>query len=144
MTRVNRPHVPAGILRAAVLVGLQGAALLVVAGVLVVRAVDGAGPSPGLGFGLAGWFAAFGAALVAAGVALGRGRRGGRGPATIAQLLFLPVAFYLLTAAQVAAGLALGALVGVTLSQLYSAASAAWMEAQYVPLPEDEGPAPTR
>lgn len=130
------PSIPPSIRRAGVLVALQGAALVVVAAVLTVRA---AGRGDGVsGYGLALWFVVLGGGLLAAGVALGRGRRGGRGPATIAQVLLGPVAYYLLTSGQPLVGLALGALAALTLGQLFSRSSAQWMDAQYLPLPSHD------
>ena len=49
----------------------------------------------GSGFGNAAWFALIGAALLAAGWALWTGRRWGRGIAVFAQLLLLPVTWYI-------------------------------------------------
>jgi hypothetical protein len=46
-------------------------------------------------FGTAAWFVIFGGAVLAAGLALWTGRRWGRGVAVFAQLLLLPVAWYL-------------------------------------------------
>ena len=47
------------------------------------------------GFGNAAWFALVGAAVLAAGWALWTGRRWGRGIAVFAQLLLLPVTWYI-------------------------------------------------
>ena len=72
------------------LVGLQGAAGVVVAiGILVSG-------STGLALVLATavWFAGFGVALLAVGVSLVRGRRGARTPAIVAQILLLGVSWY--------------------------------------------------
>ncbi|MQA14093.1 MAG: hypothetical protein GEV09_07945 [Pseudonocardiaceae bacterium] len=75
------------------MVGLQGTVGVVVALVLSVRAIAGYG---GLGVTLAtaGWFAICGAALLGACTALWRGAHGARGPAVVAQLLLLGVAWY--------------------------------------------------
>ena len=80
--------------RAAVLVGLQGTAGVVAAVVFVVRGLRGADQHVVSGFGNAMWFGVFGAALVAAGWALWTGKRGARGVAVYAQMLLLPVSWY--------------------------------------------------
>ena len=85
--------VPAAVRRAGVIVGLEGVAALVVAVVLVVLGFAGADQK--LAFGTAGWFVLVGGALLAAGWALWGGRRWGRGLAVFAQLLLLPVAWYM-------------------------------------------------
>jgi hypothetical protein len=86
---------PPAVRRAAVLVGLQGALLLAGAAVFVVRGVAGADQSIVSGFGNAAWFAAIGSGVLAGAWALWTGRRWGRGPAVFAQLLILPVTWYL-------------------------------------------------
>ena len=87
---------PASVRHAAVVVSLEGAALVVVALTLAVRHLGGVEDQPWLsGYGTAGWFAIMGAAVLAAGWALWTGRRWGRGIAVFAQLLLLPVAWYM-------------------------------------------------
>lgn len=92
--REARPA-PASVRGAGVIVALQGAAGLVVAAVLVVRALAGADQRAANGFGTAVWFFLVGAAVLAAGWGLLRGKRGGRGFAVFVQLLALPIAWYL-------------------------------------------------
>lgn len=75
---------------AGLLVGLQG-----VLGVVVAAGLLGGGstgPMPTLATAV--WFAGFGAALIAVGVHLIRGRRGARTPAVVAQILLLGVCWY--------------------------------------------------
>ncbi len=74
---------------------LEGAAALIAAVVFVVRAFAGADQHVVSGFGNAAWFAVIGAAVLAAGWALWTGRRWGRGIAVFAQLLLLPVTWYI-------------------------------------------------
>ena len=76
------------------IVGLQGAAALVLAAVLVVRRLAGADQHVVNGLGTALWFALIGGGVLAAGWALAVGKRWGRGPAVFTQLLLLPVAWY--------------------------------------------------
>lgn len=82
--------------QAGVVVALEGATLLLVAIVLVVRhllwTVDPAWLSA---YGTAGWFTVMGSAVLAAGWALWTGRRWGRGIAVFANLLLLPIAYYM-------------------------------------------------
>ena len=86
--------VPPTVRRAAVLVGLQGAIGVGAATVFVVRGLRGADQHVVSGFGNAMWFGVFGAALLAAGWALWTGKRGARGVAVYAQMLLLPVSWY--------------------------------------------------
>jgi hypothetical protein len=78
----------------------QGVAALVMAAVLVVRAVAGADQHVVNGLGTAGWFVVVGGVVLAAGRALALGKRWGRGLAVFSQLLLLPVAWYLAVGSQ--------------------------------------------
>jgi glucose dehydrogenase len=89
---VSNP-VPAAVRRAGVVVAIEGTAALVVAVVLVGLGFGGGDKK--VAFGTAGWFALVGGAVLAAGWALWSGRRWGRGLAVFAQLLLLPVAWYM-------------------------------------------------
>jgi len=90
---ITRP--PASVRGAGLIVGAQGATGLVVAAVLLIRAIAGADQKVANGFGTALWFVVAGGAVLAAGWALLVGRRWGRGLAVFTQLLLLPVAWYL-------------------------------------------------
>ena len=96
MTVWRRKHTasPPTVRRAAALVGLQGALGVIGAVVFLVRATAGADGHIVNGFANAGWFALFGAALLGAAWALWTGRRWGRGIAVFAQMLLLPVSWY--------------------------------------------------
>ena len=85
---------PPSVRRAAALVGVQGAVGVVAAVVLVVRGLRGADQHIVNGFGTAAWFAVIGAALLAGAWALWNGRRWARGIAIYAQMLLLPVSWY--------------------------------------------------
>ena len=65
------------------------------AAVLLFRGLGGADQRVVNGFGTAAWFAVAGGAVLAAGCGLLVGRRWGRGLAVFAELLLLPVAWYL-------------------------------------------------
>jgi PGF-CTERM protein len=77
------------------LVAAEGVAAVAIAVALVVRGLAGADQHVVNGFGTAIWFVLVGGAVLAAGWALLTGRRWGRGLAVFAQLLLLPVAWYL-------------------------------------------------
>lgn len=85
---------PLTVRRAAVLVGLQGAAGVVAAVVFVIRGLAGADRHIVDGFGNAAWFGLLGGSVLAAGWALWTGRRWGRGLAVFAQMLILPATWY--------------------------------------------------
>ena len=85
---------PTTVRRAAALVGLQGVAGVAAALLFVVRGIAGADRHIVDGFGNAAWFGIFGAVLLAAGWSLWTGRRWGRGIAIYAQMLLLPVSWY--------------------------------------------------
>ena len=89
------PPPPSAVRRAGFIVAAQGLAALVMAAVLVVRAVAGADQRVVNGLGTALWFLLLGGTVLAAGRALVVGRRWGRGLAVFIQLLLLPVAWYL-------------------------------------------------
>ncbi|BCO37265.1 hypothetical protein JMUB5695_03599 [Mycobacterium heckeshornense] len=79
---------------AGLIAALQGAAGVAVAAVLVVRALAGADQHVVNGVGTAAWFLLLGGGVLAAGWALLRGKRWGRGFTVFIQLLLLPVAWY--------------------------------------------------
>jgi peptidoglycan/LPS O-acetylase OafA/YrhL len=123
---------PTTVRRAAVVVSLQGAALVVVAVVVVVRHLAGVEDQPWLsGYGTAGWFAVMGSAVLAAGWALWTGRRWGRGIAVFAQLLLLPVAWYMAVGShQWLYGIPVALVALVTLALLFSPSALRWLGAQ--------------
>jgi peptidoglycan/LPS O-acetylase OafA/YrhL len=113
-------------------VSLEGAALVVVAVVVVVRHLAGVEDQPWLsGYGTAGWFAVMGSAVLAAGWALWTGRRWGRGIAVFAQLLLLPVAWYLAVGShQWLYGIPVALVALATLALLFSPSALRWLGAQ--------------
>jgi hypothetical protein len=133
---------PSIVRQAAVVVALEGAALVGVAAVLVVRHVAGVEDQPWLsGYGTAGWFALMGAGVLAAGWALWTGRRWGRGIAVFAQLLLLPVAWYMGPGSQrwlFAVPIGLVAL--ATLALLFSPSTLQWLGAQDSASADNSGP----
>jgi hypothetical protein len=133
---------PSIVRQAAVVVALEGVALVGVAAVLVVRHVAGVEDQPWLsGYGTAGWFAVMGAGVLAAGWALWTGRRWGRGIAVFAQLLLLPVAWYMGFGSQrwlFAVPIGLVAL--ATLALLFSPSTLQWLGAQDSASADNSGP----
>src|SRR6201988_5021652 len=127
MTR--RLRAPKAVRQAAVVVSLEGAALVAVAAVLVVRHLAGAEDQPWLsGYGTAGWFVIMGAGVLAAGWALWTGRRWGRGIAVFVQLLLLPVAWYMAVGShQWLLGIPVGIVALATLALLFSPATLQWL-----------------
>jgi hypothetical protein len=119
---------------AGLIVAVQGAAALAVAAVLVLRALTGAHQEAVNGYGTAAWFALFGAGVLAAGWALLRGRRLGRGIAVFVNLTLLPVAWYLAVGSH---RWGYGAVVGVAavavLAALFSPAALRWAAQRPVP-----------
>ena len=113
------------------LVALEGVAGLGAAVAFVVRGLAGADQSTVSGFGNAAWFAIVGAALLAAGRALWTGRRWGRGVAVIAQLLLLPVTWYIAVGShQWLYGIPIAVVALATLALLFSPSALQWLGAQ--------------
>jgi peptidoglycan/LPS O-acetylase OafA/YrhL len=113
------------------LVALEGVAGLVAAVVYVVSGF--AGPDePGLNkFGTAAWFAIIGGGVLTAGWALWTGRRWGRGIAVFAQLLLLPVAWYMAVGSQQwLYGIPVALVAAATLVLLFSRSTLEWLGAQ--------------
>jgi hypothetical protein len=123
----KQPAAPAAVRGAGVIVAVQGAAALVVAVVLVVRAIAGADQRMVNGMGTAAWFILVGGVVLAAGRALVLGRRWARGLAIFTQLLVLPVAWYLAVGShQPAFGIPLAILALAVLVLLFTPAAVRW------------------
>ena len=123
---------PTAVRQAAIAVSLEGAALVVVAVVLVARHLAGAHDQAWLsGYGTAGWFAIMGSAVLAAGWALWSGRRWGRGIAVFAQLLLLPVSWYMAVGShRWLYGIPVALVALATLALLFSPSALKWLGAQ--------------
>ncbi|CAJ1501610.1 hypothetical protein MU0083_002726 [[Mycobacterium] kokjensenii] len=118
---------PRAVYGAGLIVAVQGAVAWVVAAILVLRALAGADQHSANGYATAGWFALLGAAVSAAGWALLRGRRFGRGIAVFANLILLPVAWYLgVGSHRWGYGVVVGAAALVVLLALFSPAALRW------------------
>jgi hypothetical protein len=123
---------PSTVRQAAVVVSLEGAVLVAVGVLMVVRHLAGVQDQPWLsGYGTAAWFAIMGAGVLAAGWALWTGRRWGRGIAVFAQLLLLPVAWYMGVGSQRwLFGIPVGLVALATLALLFSPSALQWLGAQ--------------
>lgn len=118
---------PRAVRGAGLIVAVQGAAGLAVAATLVVRAVAGADQRVVNGYGTAAWFALVGAAVLAAGWGLLRGRRLGRGIAVFVNMTLLPVAWYLgVGSHRWGYGVLVGAAAVAVLAALFSPAALRW------------------
>lgn len=113
------------------IVAVQGIAGVLAAVVYVVTGIRG-GDEPGLNmFGTAAYFVIIGGAVLAAGRALWTGRRWGRGVAVFAQLLLLPVAWYLAVGSgQWIYGIGVAIVALITLVLLFSPSAVQWLSAQ--------------
>ena len=131
---------PATVRYAAILVAIEGIAAAVIVVVLAIRGF--AGGDAKVAFGTAGWFAIIGAAVLAAAWALWNGRRWGRGIAVFAQLLLLPVTWYIAVGShQWRYGVPLAIVALATLVLLFSPSALQWLSSQAPEGPEDpEGP----
>jgi hypothetical protein len=94
--------------------------------VLVVRGVGGANQGIVNGFGTAGWFAIMGGAVVAAGCSLIAGKRWGRGLVVFANLLLLPIAWYVIRSHQPVYAVAVGVVAVGALALLFSPSAMHW------------------
>jgi peptidoglycan/LPS O-acetylase OafA/YrhL len=121
---------PATVRQAGVVVALEGVALVVVAAILVARAIGGAHEKAISGYGTAVWYVVMGAAVFAAGWALWTGRRWGRGLAVFAQLLLLPIAWYVAVGSQQwAYGVPVALVAAGVLALLFSPSALQWASA---------------
>ena len=128
LVKAERPAAgpPRQVRLAGVLVGVQG---LVAVGFAVALGLRSFAPGVGVGsvLGEAGYFVLIGAALVAVGVGLVRGRRWARTPAIVTQLLLLPVVYSLIgPSRQLVLGIISGVFVGATFMLLISERSREW------------------
>jgi hypothetical protein len=92
-------------------------------------------------FGTAAWFAIIGGVVLAAGWALWTGRRWGRGVAVFAQLLLLPVSWYIAVGSnQWLYGIPVGVVALVTLGLLFSPSAVQWLGGQDSARADNSGP----
>ncbi|GAA14001.1 hypothetical protein BPODLACK_01124 [Gordonia sp. YY1] len=110
--------------------GLVGVAVAVI---LVIRGLAGHEETAISGYGTAIWFGIIGGGVLVGGVALLAGRRWGRSIAMVAQILLLPVAYYLYTSGWpvFSVPLALAAIAGLVM--LFSPAAVRWLAGDLEP-----------
>ncbi|KAA1251418.1 hypothetical protein F0Q45_04540 [Mycobacterium simiae] len=121
-------RVPLTVRGAGLIVAAQGAAALVMAAILVVRCLAGADQRVVNGLGTAVWFALVGGGVLAAGCALAAGQRWGRGLSVFAQLLLLPVAWYLTVGShRPACGIPVAIIACTVLVLLFSPSTLRWV-----------------
>lgn len=108
-------------------VGLEGLAGLSFAVALLVRGLRVAA-TPGVNpFGMAGYFAVIGGGVLAAGIGLLLGRRWGRTPAVVMQLLLIGTAWYAIDgASRWAIGVPVAVVCLAVLVLLFAGPSRAW------------------
>ena len=136
----HRSIVPPTVRVAGSLVVLEGAVAIGFAVYSVVRALSGThDQSVTNGYGLALWLGILFGGVLAAGIALLRGKRWGRAVAVVAQLLLLPVAWSLLTDShQVVLGIVLSVIVLPALVLLFAPPTTTWLAEDYAPDAEPE------
>jgi hypothetical protein len=119
---------PATVRQAGAVVALEGAAAVLVAAALIVRHLAGTEDPPWLsGYGTAALFAIMGGAVLGAGWALWTGRRWGRGLAVFAQLLLLPIAWYMaVDSGRLGYGVPVGLVAVAVLGLLFSPSALQW------------------
>ena len=106
----------------------QGAGAVLAAVLFVIRGLTGADQHVVNGFGTGATIAVLGAAVLAAGWALWNGRAWGRGLAVFAQLLLLPVAWYMgVGSHQWGYAIPLAVLAAAILVLLFSPATLQWL-----------------
>lgn len=119
---------PPTVRQAAAIVLFEGSAALLMTIVYLVSGFSDA-EADGLNrFGTAGWFAIMGGGVIVAGRALWTGRRWGRGIAVFANLLLLPVAWYLAVGSgQWGYGIPVAVLAVYALVLLFSPSALEWL-----------------
>jgi peptidoglycan/LPS O-acetylase OafA/YrhL len=131
VTEAPEPQVQPPVVRyAGFIVLAEGIILLIVAAVLVVLALTGGTDKHTDGFnayGTAGWFAIMGAGVTAGGRALITDRRWGRGIGVFANLLLLPVAYYIFTSHQIAYAIPVALVALTVLGMLFSPSAVQWV-----------------
>lgn len=113
------------------LAALQGLVGVGIAVVLVGVGVTRHGRSVAQGLGTAAWFAVLSVAVAAAGVGLVRSQRWGRAIVVLAQLLQLPVAWYMLRSHRPELGVPVGLVAVIALILLFAPPSTRWIAQTY-------------
>lgn len=125
-TDLARSGTPRPVRVAGAMTAVEGIVGVTVAVVLVVRALAGHEETAISGYGTAAWFGIIGGGVLAGGVALVAGRRWGRSIAMVAQILLLPVAYYLFTSGLTYVGVPLALAALAVLVMLFGPQSVRW------------------
>jgi peptidoglycan/LPS O-acetylase OafA/YrhL len=132
---------PSTVRQAAVLVAIEGVVGVAAALFYLVSGFARAEEAGLNKFGTAAWFAIVGGGVVAAGWALWTGRRWGRGIAVFAQLLLLPVTWYVAVGShQWFYGIPVAVVALSALLLLFSPSALEWLGAQDSASADNSGP----
>ncbi|MHC3003818.1 hypothetical protein [Gordonia sp. GN26] len=112
---------------------VEGLIGVTVAVILVIRGLAGHEETAISGYGTAGWFGIIGGGVLVGGLALLTGRRWGRSIAMVAQILLLPVAYYLYTSGWPVFSVPLALAALVVLVMLFSPAAVRWLAGDLEP-----------
>nr|WP_217997548.1 hypothetical protein [Gordonia namibiensis] len=112
---------------------VEGLIGVTVAVILVIRGLAGHEETAISGYGTGGWFGIIGGGVLVGGLALLAGRRWGRSIAMVAQILLLPVAYYLYTSGWPVFSVPLALAALAVLVMLFSPASVRWLAGDLEP-----------
>lgn len=138
MTTTNRPQPPTLVRWASIIAILQAMVGLGYAGLLIYREIIGVedpslvSDSPNaswVGYGTAIFFAIIFGAVLAGAISLLRGRKWGRGPMVMLNIIFLPVSYYMFSEGLWAFGLVTAATAILVLVMMFNPRSIEWAEA---------------
>ncbi|MGV9679697.1 hypothetical protein ACWDSJ_30830 [Nocardia sp. NPDC003482] len=127
---VGRVGTPGTVRGAGALAAVEGLVGVIIAVVLVVQGARGSG-NPKSAYGTAAYFAILAGAVLAAGLALYFGRRWGRAIVVLAQILLLPVAWYMFSSHRPELAVPVGLVALVTLGLIFAPPSTRWMAELY-------------
>lgn len=109
----------------------EGGIGLIIAVVLIIREANGVHNDAVSGYGTAAWFIIFGGIVALAGWFLKDGRRWGRGPVAMTNMILVLVSVYMFSSGRIDLGLPT-ALVGIAgLAMLFNADAVDWAARRY-------------
>lgn len=110
---------------------IEGCLGLVVAVILIVRELGGTHVTGISGYGTAAWFIVFGGVVAVAGWFLRDGRRSGRGPVAMTNMILLLISVYMFSSGRIDLGLPT-AVIGVAgLALLFNSSAVEWAAQRY-------------
>ncbi|MEJ4112036.1 hypothetical protein ACGE24_09315 [Corynebacterium kroppenstedtii] len=137
----NTPSLPTTVKWAGVVGMAEGAAGLCAAAILVFHAIRGTGTgdakvegifaSWGSGYGTALWFVIIFGTVAAAGWGLSRGKRWGRAPVAMLNMLLLPVVWYMLSSSRPELGIPTLLISLIGLGLIFNPAAVSWAASRY-------------